>query len=252
MARTAVGFCLGALLLSVFLLSTLTGLGMNTLVTFYQLCHFVHQPPVTFTPSRPRETRRCAATPRSRAVPGTYIVSLVSFESIVANCQDVPYPYYSPVPLSNTTCILRLRTFPCTVPDGLVCGLCSSTVTPCQRNISYCNRSPTTRTRGTNTNTNISIPLCFWPSYTLCTISSLSLAFSIIAPLSDLNVTLLLMVFRSLSRDDSHNHQTALVPAIQRPRSVRIIQSNVHPFLSFDTAVHLSLMFFVIRASHLS
>lgn len=45
--------------------------------------------------------------------------------------------------------------------DGLVCGLCSSTVTPCQRNISYCNRSPTTRTRGTNTNTNISIPLCF-------------------------------------------------------------------------------------------
>lgn len=151
MARTAVGFCLGALLLSVFLLSTLTGLGMNTLVTFYQLCHFVHQPPVTFTPSRPRETRRCAATPRSRAVPGTYIVSLVSFESIVANCQDVPYPYYSPVPLSNTTCILRLRTFPCTVPDGLVCGLCSSTVTPCQRNISYCNRSPTTRTRGTNT-----------------------------------------------------------------------------------------------------
>ena len=151
MARTAVGFCLGALLLSVFLLSTLTGLGMNTLVTFYQLCHFVHQPPVTFTPSRPRETRRCAATPRSRAVPGTHIVSLVSFESIVANCQDVPYPYYSPVPLSNTTCILRLRTFPCTVPDGLVCGLCSSTVTPCQRNISYCNRSPTTRTRGTNT-----------------------------------------------------------------------------------------------------
>ena len=151
MARTAVGFCLGALLLSVFLLSTLTGLGMNTLVTFYQLCHFVHQPPVTFTPSRPRETRRCAATTRSRAVPGTHIVSLVSFESIVANCQDVPYPYYSPVPLSNTNCILRLRTFPCTVPDGLVCGLCSSTVTPCQRNISYCNRSPTTRTRGTNT-----------------------------------------------------------------------------------------------------
>ena len=109
--------------------------------------------------------------------------------------------------------------------DGLVCGLCSSTVTPCQRNISYCNRSPTTRTRGTNTNTNISIPLCFWPSYTLCTISSLSLAFSIIAPLSNLNVTLLLIVFESLSPDNSHHHQTALIPTIQRPGSLRIVQS---------------------------
>ena len=65
----------------------------------------------------------------------------------------------------------------------------------------------------------------FWPSYTLCIISSLSLAFSIIAPLPNLNVTLLLIAVESLSPDNSHHHQTALIPTIQRPGSLRIVQS---------------------------
>ena len=66
------------------------------------------------------------------------------------------------------------------------------------------------------------MPLSFWPSYSLCSISSLTLAYSILAPLSDSNVTVLLMVFQSLSPDDSHLHQTALVSAIRHHGSVRI------------------------------
>ena len=69
--------------------------------------------PVTCTPSQPRETRRCATTAQIRAAPDTHIVPSVSFQ--IKRChlpRRPPYTLYSSLPLSNTTCILRVRTFP--------------------------------------------------------------------------------------------------------------------------------------------